>query len=71
MAGLETMAGPGEEEAGPKRFDPSLALVFLGIALVFGAFLAAGFWAAGWAIYFLGGGIAMLAAGFYFASRSG
>jgi hypothetical protein len=53
------------------RFDPSLLLVFAGIGLVFLAFLSAAFWKPGYAIYFLGGGIVLLAIGFVVASKSG
>ena len=65
------MADPQGAAPAARRFDPSLLLVFLGIALVFLAFFSAAFWRPGYAVYFLGGGILVLAMGFVFASRSG
>ena len=64
------VAEAGAEASEPRRFDPALMLVFGGIALVFLALLSAAFWEPGYAIYLLGGGILVLAAGFYFASKS-
>ena len=61
----------GAEGAATGRFDPSLILVFAGILLVFLALLSAAVWKGSYAVYFLGGGVLVLAAGFYFASRSG
>ena len=65
------MADPHQETAGTRRLDPSLLLVFAGIVLVFLAFLSASIWDPSYALYFLVGGVLVLAAGFVLASRAG
>lgn len=68
--GLALLVDDPNEGSQGRRFDPGLLLVFAGIILVFVAFLSAAFWDADHAVWFLAGGIVVLALGFVFASRS-
>ena len=58
-----------DQKAPANRFDPALILVILGIGLVFLAPLSAAFWTGRFAIYFLVGGILVLALGFFLVNR--